>query len=40
VDDYVAEENPVRMVDVFVYELNFGVLDFEGVNPTTTGRPA
>jgi transposase len=28
-DDYVSEENPVRVVDVFVDELDLGVLGFE-----------
>lgn len=39
-DDYVAEENPVRVVDVFVDELDLGALGFEGVDPVATGRPA
>src|SRR5471032_345676 len=39
-DDYVAEENPVRVVDVFVDELDLGALGFEGVDPEATGRPA
>src|SRR5476651_711868 len=39
-DDYVAEENPVRVVDVFVDELDLGGLGFEGVDPAATGRPA
>ena len=39
-DDYVAEENPVRVVDVFVDELDLGALGFEGVAPVATGRPA
>jgi transposase len=38
-DDYVAAENPVRVVDVFVDELDLGGLGFE-VTPATTGRPA
>jgi transposase len=38
-DDYVAEENPVRVVDVFVDELDLGALGFEGVDPAATGRP-
>jgi len=37
-DDYVAEENPVRVVDVFVDERNLGALGFEGVDPAATGR--
>ncbi|MGO4678244.1 transposase, partial [Bosea sp. 2YAB26] len=39
-DDYVADENPVRVVDVFVDELDLRALDFEGVTPAATGRPA
>ncbi len=39
-DDYVAEENPVRVVDVFVDDLDLGTLGFEGLTPAVTGRPA
>ena len=39
-DDYVADTNPVRVVDVFVDELDLGQLGFEGVDPAATGRPA
>lgn len=39
-DDYVAENNPVRVVDVFVDELDLGKLGFEGVLPAKTGRPS
>ncbi len=39
-DDYVADTNPVRVVDVFVDELDLGQLGFEGVEPAETGRPA
>ena len=39
-DDYVADTNPVRVVDVFVDELDLGTLGFEGVEPAATGRPA
>ena len=39
-DDYVSEENPVRVIDVFVDELDLGALGFEGVVPEATGRPA
>lgn len=39
-DDYVAEENPVRVVDVFVDKLDLGALGVEGVDPAATGRPA
>jgi transposase len=39
-DDYVAENNPVRVVDVFVDQLDLGELGFDGVQPAITGRPA
>lgn len=39
-DDYVAEDNPVRVVDVFVDELDLEDLGFEGMTPAATGRPA
>jgi len=38
-DDWVAEENPVRAIDVFVDELDLAALGFEGVVPEATGRP-
>lgn len=39
-DDYVDENNQVRVVDVFVDQLNLGGLGFERVRPAATGRPA
>jgi transposase len=39
-DDYVTEDNPVRVVEVFIDELDLGALGFEGVRPAATGRPA
>ena len=39
-DDYVNETNPVRVVDVFVDELDLGKLGFERTMPAATGRPA
>jgi transposase len=39
-DDYVAEDNPVRVIDVFVDELDLRVLGFEGAVPEATGRPS
>ena len=39
-DDYVAEDNPVRAVDVFVDGLDLDNLGFVGVQPLDTGRPA
>lgn len=39
-DDYVSDTNPVRIVDVFVDELDLVNLGFEGAVPADTGRPA
>ena len=39
-DDYVTDTNPVRVVDVFVDELDLQKLGFEGVEPALTGRPS
>jgi len=39
-DDYIAEDNPVRVVDLFVDELDLKDLGFEGAEPEVTGRPA
>ena len=39
-DDYVTEDNPVRVVDVFIEELDLGALGFAGMQPAATGRPA
>ena len=39
-DDFVAEDNPVRVIDVFIDELDLTGLGFEGVAPADTGRPA
>src|ERR1700730_14288830 len=37
-DDYVAEDNPVRVIDVIVDELDLGALGFDGVIPKDSGR--
>jgi transposase len=39
-DDWIDENNPVRVIDVFVETLDLGELGFEGVEPAETGRPA
>lgn len=39
-DDYVGDDNPVRVVDVFVDELDLGSLGFDRVAPKATGRPS
>src|SRR6266436_8969211 len=38
-DDYVSEDSPVRVVDVFIDELDLAALGFSGVVPEATGRP-
>ncbi len=40
VDDYVGEDNPVRVVDAFVDELDLAELGFSRATPADTGRPA
>jgi transposase len=39
-DDFVGAENPVRIVDAFVEELDLCSLGFDGLTPAATGRPA
>jgi len=39
-EDYIAEDNPVRVIDVFVDELDLGHLGFGRIEPKITGRPA
>src|SRR5262252_6305786 len=39
-DDFVDENNPVRVIDAFVDTLDLAELGFEGVEPAETGRPA
>ena len=40
IDDYVGEDNPVRVVDAFIDALDLAVLGFDGVVPEETGRPS
>jgi transposase len=39
-EDYVAEDNPVRVIDLFVDQLDLGQLGFWRVSPKLSGRPA
>src|SRR6202023_795284 len=39
-DDWIDEDNPVRVIDVFVDALDLGALDFGGVDAKATGRPS
>jgi transposase len=38
-EDWVGEDNPVRVIDVFVDELDLCGLGFDRVDPLATGRP-
>lgn len=40
VDDYVGDDNPVRVIEAFVDQLDLREIGFEGVDPEATGRPA
>ena len=39
IDDFVSEDNPVRVIDMFVDHLDLLDLGFETVNAKLTGRP-
>jgi transposase len=39
-DDFIAEDNTVRIVDVFIEELDLIALGFDGAKPAATGRPS
>jgi transposase len=39
-EDWIGEDNPVRVVDVLVDELDLAGLGFGGVDPEATGRPS
>jgi transposase len=39
-EDWIVEDNPVRMIDVFVDEVDLAELGFSGVDPEVTGRPS
>lgn len=39
-EDYAAENNPVRVVDVFVEHLYLSKLGFNRSEPAMTGRPS
>ena len=38
-EDWIAQDNPVRVVDVFIDELDLKRLCVEGVMAAETGRP-
>jgi len=39
-EDWIIEDNPVRVIDAFVDALDLGDLGFGGVDPEATGRPS
>ena len=39
-EDFIAEDNPVRIVDAFVDELDLASMGFERITPAITGRPS
>lgn len=39
-DDFIAEDNPVRIIDAFVDELELISLGFQSARPAATGRPS
>src|SRR6202451_652276 len=39
-EDWIGEDNPVRVIDAFVEELDLAALGFEGVAPEVAGRPS
>ena len=39
-DDFIADDNLVRVIDAFVGELDLTKLGFEGAEPAATGRPS
>ena len=39
-DDWIDENNPVRVIEGFVDALNLAALGFDGIEPEATGRPS
>ena len=39
-EDWIDQNNPVQVIDVFVDELDLAELGFDGVAPEATGRPS
>jgi len=39
-EDWIDEDNPVRVIDVFVDALDLAELGFDGIDPEVTGRPS
>ena len=39
-DDFITENNTVRIVDAFISELDLKALEFQDLQPASTGRPS
>lgn len=39
VDEYIAENNPIKFIDAFVDSLDLSELGFKHTEPELTGRP-
>ncbi len=39
-EDYLDEDNPVRVIDVYIDQLDLMALGFARAQPKATGRPA
>lgn len=37
-DDFIADDNPVRVIDAFVGELDLASMGFDRAEPSATGR--
>jgi transposase len=39
-EDWIGDDNPVRVIDAFVDALDLGEIGFSGIEPAATGRPS
>ena len=39
-DDFIGDDNPIRVVEAYVESLDLRGLGFKGAEPCATGRPA
>jgi transposase len=40
IEDYIGEDNPVRVIDAFVDGLDLEAIGFQRAEPNETGRPS
>ena len=38
-DDYISQDNPIRVIEAFVDGLDLRSMNFKRVEPSDTGRP-